>query len=609
MLSAVIAVWAGVCAALPIPDFELLDSAGSPVRLSVHAQNSPVVVVFLGTECPLANLYAPRLSELARRLVPRGVRFLGLDPMPQDSLPALAMFVRKHGLPFPMLKDPDAGVAARCRATRLSEVVLLDANRHVRYRGRINDQYEPGGKNRGRPTRLDLAEAIDELLAANPVSVPATPTFGCLIPRPRAVRSDSAITYHRDVAPILQVHCQVCHRSGEVAPFTLNSYADARHWGPMIAEVTANGTMPPWHANPEHGHFRNERRLTASQKETLAKWVDAGCPEGNIADAPAALQWPTGWAIGTPDCIVRMPTPFRVPAEGVIEYQHVIVDPGSTTDLWVTAAEVRPGNRRLLHHCNVFLHPPDADDAMTTYETEGTLGSHNLIAFTPGSGPMRLPHGMAKLIPAGWKLHFVLHYTPIGVPADDQTELGLVLADPKDVRKEVATKLVRDEKLRIPPGAANYRVENTWTAEADCLVLAMLPHMHVRGKSFQYLAEYPDGTREILLDVPAYDFNWQHRYELVEPKRLPAGTVVRCIAVYDNSSGNPANPDPTVEVRTGLQSWDEMFNGYFDIVLVDQQLQLVAPARTNLAPAITIGVLALLAGLGRLGLRARRKLT
>lgn len=607
MPPAVLAAWVAVAAATPVPDFELPDPNGRPVRLSTHAADRPVVLVFLGTECPLANLYAPRLADLARRLEPRGVRFLGLDPVPQDTSAAVARFVREHKLPFPIVRDPDARVAARSGATRTPQVVVLDGSRRVRYRGRIDDQYEPGGKHRGRPTQHDLAEALAELLAGKPITVPETQPFGCLIPRPQPTRSNAAVTYHRDIAPILQANCQVCHRPGEVAPFTLATYADARHWGPMMVEVTANGTMPPWHASPEHGKFRNERRLSPHQKKGIADWVEAGCPEGNPADGPKPVAWPDGWAIGTPDLVLKMPVPFRVPAEGVVEYQHAIVDPGADTDLWVTAAEIRAGNRRVLHHCNVYLQPPGEADPEDVFETPGTLGSHCLTAWTPGSGPLQLPPGMAKRIPAGWKLHLVLHYTPIGIPTDDQTELALTLADPKDVRKEVATKLVKDLDLRIPPRTAAHRVEHTWTADADFLLLALFPHMHVRGKSFTYVAEYPDGTTETLLDVPAWDFNWQHRYELAEPKRLPAGTVIRCFAIYDNSAANPFNPDPNVEVRTGQQSFDEMFNGFFDVVLADQDLQ-APPAPSSRGPhAVWVYLVLLVGGVGLYLKRVRRR--
>ena len=604
-MPAVLAAWLALCAAQPIPDFELTDPVGATVRLSAHAPGRPVVLVFLGTECPLANLYAPRLAELAR--TQSGVRFLGINPVPQDTSAAVARYAREHRLPFPVVKDPDARVAGLCGVTRTPEVVLLDPARRVRYRGRIDDQYEPGGKNRGKPTRHDLAEAITDLLANKPIRVPETTAFGCLIPKPQPTRPDATVSYHRDIAPLLQANCQVCHRTGEVAPFALATYADARHWGPMMAEVTANGTMPPWHAGPDHGTFRNERRLTAAQKKLIADWVEAGCPEGDPAAGPPPVHWPEGWAIGTPNVVLKMPVPFRVPAEGVIEYQHAIVDPGAITDLWVTAAEIRAGNRRVLHHCNVYLQPPDAADPEDVFETAGTLGSHCLTAWTPGSGPLRLPPGMAKRIPAGWKLHFVLHSAPIGLPTEDQTELALTLADPKDVRKEVATKLIKDLELRIPPRTATHRVEHTWRADADFLLLSLFPHMHVRGKSFTYTADYPDGTSEVLLDVPAWDFNWQHRYELAEPKRLPAGTVVRCVAVYDNSPANPFNPDPNVEVRTGQQSWDEMFNGFFDVALADQDLQAPAPATSRRPLAVGVCAVGLLAGLGLYLRRVRRR--
>jgi peroxiredoxin len=565
---ALLATWAALSAAPPV-DFELHDPSGTPVRLSSFAEGRPVAVVFLGVDCPLANLYTPRLKALAEQYPTGQVKFLAVNPLPQDTLPALARFGKQHGLPFPIVKDPDAGVAVALRVTRTPEVVLLDADRQVRYRGRIDNQYEPGGKNRGSPDRADLAEAIRELLAGEPISVAETPAAGCLIPVAPPTRPEPTVTFRRDVVPILQARCQACHRPGEIAPFALTTYDEARHWAPMMAEVTANGTMPPWHANPDHGRFRNDRRLTAEQKRVIARWAEEGCPEGDPADAPPPVKWPDGWAIGTPDLVLRMPAPFRVPAEGILDYQHVIVDTGAAGDLWVRAAEVRPGNRRVLHHCNVFLHPPDAESPTETYMTRGTLGSYALIAFTPGTGPLRLPPGMTKKIPAGWKLHFVLHYTPIGTPTSDQTELGLVLLDPKDVRKEVATKAVINNDIRIPPGMRDYRIERIWRAEVDTLLLSLYPHMHLRGKSFRYVAEYPDRAPEVLLDVPAYDFNWQHRYELVEPKRLPAGTVIRCSAVYDNSPGNPNNPDPTAEVRAGEQSTDEMFNGYFDMTLAD----------------------------------------
>ena len=509
-----------------------------------------------------------RLADLARRFPAAAV--IAIDPNRGDDLPALTAFAREHRLPFPLLKDPDGRVAARFGATRSPQAFVLGADRRIRYRGRIDDQYTQGGKNRGAPTREDLIEAVKDVLAGRRVSVPATECTGCFLSKPRTSTALPGVTYARDIAPILAANCQVCHRPGEVGPFALLSYADAWGHAATIAEVVGNGTMPPWHAAPNHGSFRNERRLSAEQKSLIAEWVRLGCPEGDPLPPPDPPA-PAGWRLGTPDAVYRLPAEFRVPAEGVIEYQHFVVDPGFTADAWVSAAEVRPGNRRVVHHCSVFLLPPGANPTDAFFET-GALGSSNLIAFTPGSDPLRLPAGMAKRVPAGWRLHFIVHYTPVGTPQTDRTELALRFLDAGAVRREVATKLLDADDLAIPPHAPGHRVERTWTADRDYLLLSMLPHMHLRGKSFRYTAEYPDGTSEVLLDVPAYDFNWQHRYELAEPKRLPAGTVVRCTAVFDNSAANPFNPDPTATVRAGLQSSEEMFNGYFDIVLADQDM-------------------------------------
>jgi mono/diheme cytochrome c family protein len=396
-----------------------------------------------------------------------------------------------------------------------------------------------------------------------------------LVDPPVPPASSDGITYSRDVAPILQQHCIACHRPGQIGPFSLTRFRDAANWAETIVEVVRDARMPPWNASPHYGRFVNDPRLSDHEKQTIFAWVQAGCPEGNPADLPAPRRFVDDWSIARPDLVVTMPQPFTVPADGVVEYQRFEVDPGFQEDIWIQAAEIRPGNRKVVHHCTVFLKPPNCDSAVE----QGQLGSFCLAAMAPGTPPLVLPQGMAKLVPAGWRLVFVVHYAPIGIVQSDQTSIGLVFADPKTVKTEVATKVILDDNLSIPPGAADHRVEHAHRFDQDALLLAMFPHMHLRGKSFRYEAVFPDGTIEVLLDVPRYDFNWQHRYVLAEPKRLPAGTSLRCIAHYDNSSANPFNPDPTVTVHTGLQSWDEMFNGYFEWALADQDLtQQPSPA-------------------------------
>jgi peroxiredoxin len=549
-----------------IEDFTLHDHRGAEWRLGDRRERL-VVLAFVGADCPLAKLYAPRLAELARAYGPRGVAFAGVNSNAQDGVTDVARYARTHELPLPVLKDVGNALADRLGAARTPEVFVLDEYRVVRYRGRVDDQYGVGVQ-RPAATRRDLAEALDELLAGRPVSVPATEPAGCWIGRASKPGGRGEVTYTRDVAPVLQRHCQSCHRPGQVAPFSLTSYQDAAGWGEMIREVVSQGRMPPWHADPRYGQFRNDRSLSAAEKEQILAWVDGGCPEGDPADLPPAPTFSDEWQIGTPDVVLEMAEPFRVPAEGTIEYQLFEVDPGFRAPTWVRAAEVRPGNRAVVHHVTVFLKPPGAPDVMA----QGRLGSYCLAAYAVGTPPTAYPDGMAKLVPPGWHVVFVIHYQAVGSPQTDRTRLGLILADPRHVRREVATHLLYDPDLCIPPHAADHVVTKSWCAEADVLLVALFPHMHLRGRSFRYEAVYPDGREEILLDVPRYDFGWQDRYELAEPKRLPAGTVVRCTAHYDNSAGNPANPDPSATVRTGTQSWEEMFNGYIDFALADQDM-------------------------------------
>jgi hypothetical protein len=380
----------------------------------------------------------------------------------------------------------------------------------------------------------------------------------------RAVRP----SYNKSIAPVFQKHCVICHRQGEVAPFTLTHYEDAVNWADMIQEVIEQGRMPPWHANPKYGRFANDPHLSPQEKQLILDWIRGGLAQGDPADLPEPRKFPSHWAIGEPDLILQIPTPIVIPARGVLEYQNVDVDSEFLEDKWVQAVEIRPGNRAVVHHCNVFLKPPGGEGAVEG----GSLGSYCLAAMAPGTPPLVLPRGMAKLIPAGWHLLFVIHYTPTGTVQTDQTSIGLRFAEAGSVKKEVATKLLYDPDLSIPPGSANFLVEKSYRFPEDSLLLAMFPHMHLRGKSFRYQAFYPNGSAEILLDVPNYNFAWQNRYELAEPKFMPQGTVLRCTAHYDNSKSNPANPDPSAQVRAGPQSWDEMFNGYFEFALAGQDL-------------------------------------
>jgi peroxiredoxin len=542
-----------------VEDFTLPDARGKPHSLGELSEQRLVVVVFLGATCPLAKLYGPRLADLARAYAPRGVAFLGISANAQDSLADVAAYSRLHKIPFPILKDPDHAVADHMGAVRTPEAFVLDPDRVVRYWGRIDDQYGVGVQ-RPRPQRRHLAEALDELLSGQAVTLPAVPSVGCHIGREPRVQPRGTITYARDVSRILQRRCVVCHRPGDVAPFPLTQARDVVRWSAMIREVVSEGRMPPWLADPGHGRFRNDARLTAAEKRLLLEWIDNGCPLGDPGDLPAPPTFPDGWRIPRPDLVLPMAQrAFSIPAEGEVEYQYFLVDPGFTSDRLVKAAQVRPGNLAVVHHALVSIMPPDGD--ASKLDNVGAL-----LDYAPGMPPLELPEGYAVRIPAGSKLLFQLHYTPNGSAQADLTRLGLVFADPRRVRHEVRGGAVSNPDLSIPAGARRHQVVGELLLSEDVRLVSLSPHLHLRGKSFRFEAVLPNGKRQVLLDVPRYDFNWQLRYELAEPQRLPAGTRLVCTAVYDNSAENPANPDPTQTVGWGDQTWQEMLIGFFAFV-------------------------------------------
>jgi peroxiredoxin len=545
-----------------ILDFRLPDHLGQERGLAEIADGKLVVVAFLGTECPLAKLYAGRLQAIADEYGKRGVAVVAVMSNVQDSLGEIAAYVRRHELTYPVLKDRRNEVADLFGAQRTPQVFVLDRERTVRYEGRIDDQYLVG-RIREKPTREDLRAALEELLTDKPVTIPRTDSIGCIIGRVRDAKADSSVTYARDIAPILQDRCISCHREGEIGPFELTSYEETAGWGEMIAEVVRERRMPPWHADPKHGTFANDRSMPSAEKDLIYEWVKNGCPEGDPADLPEPRRFTAGWQLPRePDIVLSMEKPFTVPAdagrEGV-RYQYFKVPTGFTEDKWIAAMEVQPGNRAVVHHTIVYVAPPGKrrrDDWIF------------LSAYVPGLRFDPLPSRSAKRIPAESTLVFEMHYTPNGSEQEDTTRIGLVFADSDDTENEVITTEIGNADFKIPPGASSHVVTATSRpTKEEVTLLSMSPHMHLRGKAFRYELVLPTGEREVLLDVPAYDFNWQTRYLLAEPRRLPAGSAIFCRAVFDNSEANLANPDPTASVRWGEQSWEEMMLGFFDVML------------------------------------------
>lgn len=554
-----------------IESFTLQDFRGKEHSLSDFSDRRLVVVAFLGTECPLAKLYAPRLSALAAEYKSRGVAVVGIDANQQDSLTELAAYARRHEVSFPLLKDAGNRVADQFGATRTPEVFLLDAGRRIAYHGRIDDQYGVGF-SREAPERQDLREAIYQLLVGRPIEIAYAPPVGCLIGRVREPNDDSPVTYSNQIARLLNKHCVECHRDDEIAPFALSNYDEVVGWAGMLEEVVRTQRMPPWHADPAHGHFANERLMAAEEKALLYEWVRQGAPEGDPAELPPPPEFVTGWRLPRePDLVIPIrDKPFVVPAEGTVEYQYFALDPKFTEDKWVSAADVVPGERSVVHHVIVFISPP---------QERSRRGIGLLAAYVPGQQSMQLPPGQARLIPAGSKLVFQMHYTPVGSEKRDLTKVGLVFADPETITEEVVTLVALDEKFEIPPRAANHCVDavrDNWPTGSK--LLAMGPHMHLRGKSFRFEGVWPDGRRETLLDIPHYDFNWQTVYELSEPLPLEDGFAIECVAHFDNSARNLVNPDPSAAVRWGDQTWDEMMIAFFEVSVPRGSWQM-APRR------------------------------
>ncbi|MBC8357137.1 MAG: redoxin domain-containing protein [Planctomycetes bacterium] len=557
-----------------IEDFELLDYLGAEHTLS-DSDSDIVVVAFIGTECPLAKLYGSRLANLAEKYKSQGVAFVGISSNQQDTPTELGHYARRHGIAFTLLKDPGNRVADLFQAERTPEVFLLDAERIVRYWGRIDDQFGIGYA-RAEPQTHYLTDAINEMLAGEPVSTPQTESVGCHIGRVTRVAPTGEITYAKQVSRIVQRRCVECHREDGIAPFAMQSYEEVAAWAETICEVVEDQRMPPWHASPKYGHFANDEQMPEAEKQVLYQWLENGVPKGSDEDLPPKREFIDGWALGEPDLVLTMPEPITVTATGVVDYQYVTVDPGFTEGTWVRASEIRPGVQSVVHHIIVFINPPGGDPILE----ERGVGFETVGGYVPGSPPMEMEEGVARYVPPGSTLVFQIHYTPDGSERHDQSQIGLYFADSKTIRHTMQTGVAANLDFEIPPNAENHRVEAAHRFSHDMELHALVPHMHYRGKAFRFEATYPNGSREILLDVPRFDFNWQNTYKLAKPKFMPEGTLLKCIAYFDNSERNLSNPDPTIPVRWGEQTWEEMMIGYFEGVFLNQNLTLPEPQLT-----------------------------
>ena len=551
-----------------IAQLDLQDTTGKTWAVRDLKGHKAVIVLFLGTECPVNNGYMPRLAELHKVYSKKGVLFLAINSNEQDTPRKIAEHAKEYSIPFAVLKDRGHAAADHFGAHRTPEAFVLDADLKIRYQGRIDDQFG-AGYLRAKANRDDLAIAADEVLAGQAVSVPATTVAGCLIGRTSAPVAEAKVTYSKHVAPIIQNRCQECHRPGQIGPMGLMTYQDVSAWSAMIREVVSEKRMPPWHADEKHhGTFANERALSKEDFDTLLKWIDLGCPKGDDRDLPLSRQFADTWYIGKPDAVVYLPQEMQVPAKapkGGVPYKYLTVKTNFDEDKWVQAAECKPGNRAVVHHIIAYVM-----DGRKGGEITDGLGRGMLGAYAPGDIGSAFPAGAAKKLPKGATIVFQVHYTPNGVACKDRSSVGLIFAkEPPKV--EVQARAIANMFFVIPPGDPNHEVRSESTFKEDAVLYSLLPHMHLRGKDFKYDVVYPDGKTETILYVPHYDFGWQATYRFKEPLKLPKGTKIKCLAHFDNSPANPWNPDPTAKVTFGEQTWEEMMIGFIDYGYVDHK--------------------------------------
>ena len=476
-----------------------------------------------------------------------------------------------------------------------TEVFVLDSSHTLRYRGAVDDQYG-FGYALDQPKNHYLTDAIDAVLAGQTPDIAATTAPGCEIylPSDSPEPAQQDVTYHRQISRIMQTHCVSCHRENGSAPFALEQYEAVSDFGKMIASVVSRGIMPPWFAEdpppsnmkhdgatggdssshgtaPQHGistqhgtstqHWANDRTVPDEDRQRLIQWVSAGMPEGDPSEAPLPVKYPEDWEIGTPDLVLQIPEPISIKAEGQMPYVHRLVSTTLDKDQWASAVEIRPTAVSAVHHVLVYISKPGS--GLRAIQ-EGSAGF--LAAFVPGNSHQIYPDGYAKKIPAGSRLIFQIHYTPNGKATTDQTRLGLRFSK-QPPQHEVKNHGIANHRILIPANADHHREDASLTVPSDIKLLAVMPHMHVRGKAFRYELVYPNGEKQQLLNVPRYDFNWQLEYRLSEPLSIPAGTRIELAGWFDNSVKNPANPDPDKDVRWGPQTTDEMMLGYVEYIV------------------------------------------
>lgn len=544
-----------------IGDFALLDQTGKHHKLSWYGDQKAIVIFVQGNGCPIVRNSVPQLSAIRDQYADQGVQFFMLNPQPQDNRASIVAEATDFSFDFPILIDETQLIAESLGVDRTSEVFIINPQtQKVVYRGPIDDRlhYET---QKAEAANHYLRDALDAHLAGSPLpeNVPEAP--GCLITfAAKDAHAKAPPSYSADIAPILEQHCVKCHHVGGIGPWAMTEHAMVRGWSRMMKEVLLTRRMPPGQLDPHVGRPVQEAAgLSTEELQTLVHWIDAGAPGDDQPDPLKALAFSDAtFSMGEPDIVLTVPAQ-EIPATGVIDYRYVPVPLNLDEDIWLRAVEYVPGDRKVLHHVITYLSSP-ADRTAGAGNDDGALGD-SIGGFAPGRQPDIWRDDSGALIRAGSSLLLQMHYTTTGKATTDETKIGIYLHD-KPPKYVMSGGSAGQRRFLIPPNAKEYPLEGVQEIERDALLYSLMPHMHYRGKHMKYIAEYPDGSSEVLLSVPKYDFNWQFNYQLEEPVLLPAGTRLIARGAMDNSDRNPYNPNPNMPVRFGLQTMHEMFFGF-----------------------------------------------
>ena len=587
-----------------IPNLVFRDADGGKHPLHDLKNQKAIVVVFLSFECPVSKSYSKPLVDLHKELGKHGVTFLGLTVNEDDSAAEVAKHAKEYELDFPVYLDEGLAAARALEADYTPEVFVLDGDFKLRYRGRIDNKYSSRLKAR-QATKLDLSQALGEILSGRPVAEPATKAVGCTIDRDaKPVPATAKATYYRDVLPILQTNCQTCHRPGESGPFALMKYAQAVKWADLVKEYTQKRVMPPW--KPSTGvAMHHERRLTDKEIATIADWADHGTPAGDPKDAPPERQFTDGWQLGTPDLVLTPTDDYILGPTGKDRFRCFVMPTGLPKDEYVTGVEIRAGNSRIVHHLLLFVDATggakklelaelakslNADATKTPAKEGDKSGDHagqspddrgpgytvamgigispqgGLSGWSPGVSPRFLPEGAGYFLPKNSDVVMQVHYHRDGQLQKDRTKIGLYFAK-KPVEHVYASGAIAGGKgtgflnmyFSIPAGDDAFKLTGERYATKDFTLYSISPHMHLVGKSIKLTMTPPDGKAQTLLGIDQWDYNWQEIYMLKEPIAVKAGTKFQVEAIYDNSDKNPVNPfNPPRRVTFGEETFNEM---------------------------------------------------